>query len=121
MKQINVPYIQEIGYKDPVQTVSAHLDILPKHLLDCVPWPPYPYKPEVKFAMAHSNNCIFLKFFITEKTIRAATAKINGTVWKDTCVEFFIAFDEKKYYNLEFNCIGTISAAFGAERIGRQL
>lgn len=120
MKHIQVPFVREISYKDTIYTVSQHLDNLPRQILECVPWPTYPYKPHVEFSMAHSNSCIFLKFFITEKTIRAATAKINGAVWKDTCVEFFIAFDGEKYYNLEFNCIGTISAAFGADREGRK-
>src|SRR5690606_972047 len=35
----------------------------------------------------------------------------------DSCVEFFIAFDDdSSYYNLEFNCTGTCLAGYGTGR-----
>ena len=37
----------------------------------------------------------------------AKETKINGDVYKDSCVEFFISPDQNNtYYNFEFNCIG---------------
>ena len=56
------------------------------------------------------------KYFVAEKNIRAAAGSINGAVWEDDCVEFFVSFDDTGYYNEEFNCIGTALAGFGKEK-----
>lgn len=121
MNRLKVPYLHNIHYEETVDTVSLQLDELQKHSLDVTPWTAYPYKPQVQFAMAHSDDCILLKYYVVEKNIRAAAAKINGAVWEDACVEFFISFDGEGYYNLEFNCIGTALVGFGKGRAGREL
>jgi hypothetical protein len=56
---------------------------------------------------------------VEEKEIRAVNNKINAPVYEDTCVEFFIAFDETGYYNFEFNCIGTCLVGFGKNKYNR--
>ena len=62
-----------------------------------------------------------LKFFVTEKELRATVKETNGAVWEDSCVEFFVSFDDQGYYNIECNCMGTIHAAFGKNRMERTL
>lgn len=119
MKQLKVSFSDEIKYSQSIEEITGFLNQQEKHSLECVPWVAYPYQPDVQFAIAHSGDCIFLKYFVTEKHIRAAAGNINGAVWEDACVEFFISFDEKGYYNLEFNCIGTALAGFGKEKAGR--
>ena len=119
MKQLIVSFNDNISYTQAIGEIAALLDKLEKHSLEFVPWPDYPYKPRVQFSIAHSTDCIFLKYFVDEKFIRAAAGHINGPVWEDACVEFFVSFDEKGYYNLEFNCIGTAVAGFGKEKKGR--
>lgn len=77
-------------------------------------WKKYQYKPEVKFRIAHSNNQIWLKFYVSEKNIMAKQSTINSMVHTDSAVEFF--FDPKgdgNYYNFEFNCIGVSHVAYG--------
>ena len=114
MKGLNVPFLKELSYDRSIRSLSASLDGLNKQSLQFTPWASeFPYKPDVSFAIAHAGKCIFLKFFVNEKTIRAAAGFINGPVWEDACVEFFISFDQETYYNFEFNCIGTRLAAFG--------
>jgi hypothetical protein len=119
MNQLTVSHLRDINYNDAIETVSLCLNKLEKHELYFTPWPDYPYKPQVQFSIAHSGECIFLKYFVTEKSIRAAAGNINGTVWEDACVEFFVSFDDRGYYNLEFNCIGTALAGFGKEKGSR--
>lgn len=121
MKQLTVQCIKEINYNQSISIASTQLDKLEKHILGFTPWPNYPYKPQVQFAIAHSNKCIFLKYFVDEKFIMAAVGNTNGAVWEDACVEFFVSFDEKEYYNLEFNCIGTCRVGFGKEKKQREL
>jgi hypothetical protein len=118
MKYLSVPFV-ELSADLPVNNISIQLDKLEKHFLEFTPWAEYPYKPDVSFSIAHSNDHIFLKYDVKEKFIRAAAGEPNGPVWEDACVELFISFDEKGYYNLEFNCIGTCLIGFGKERSSR--
>lgn len=82
-------------------------------------WQEYSYKPDVTFRIAHTGNEIWLKFYVAEKCIRAVETRINGDVYKDSCVEFFISFDNRNYYNFEFNCIGTRHLSYGPGRGNR--
>lgn len=119
MNQLTVSLLNDINYNDAIETISLRLNKAEKHQLYFTPWPGYPYKPEVQFSIAHSSECIFLKYYVTESSIRAAAGSINGNVWEDACVEFFISFDDRGYYNLEFNCIGTALTGFGKEKGSR--
>ncbi|MFB9865184.1 carbohydrate-binding family 9-like protein [Rufibacter immobilis] len=121
MKQLEVPYLFVLDREASQQEVSERLDALPRHALDTVPWPAYTYKPEVSFAVAHSNDCFFVKFYVEEDSIRAVFRQTNSPVYRDSCVELFIAFnDEGEYYNLEFNSLGSCLMAFGERRENRQ-
>ena len=118
---MNVPFWKAVRDTPTITEVSLYLDGKEKQALAFVPWPANSYKPNVTFAMAHSDKAIYLKYYVAEKWIRAAEGKINGAVWEDSCVEFFIAFDEAGYYNLEFNCIGTTLVGFGKSKGDRKL
>ncbi len=79
-------------------------------------------KPKVNFTIAHSGTAILLNYYVEEKSVQAKYREINDPVYKDSCVEFFIAFnDDTSYYNLEFNCMGTCLAGFGNDRENRLL
>ena len=80
-----------------------------KLVLDCVNWSSdYPYHPEVKVELWHNNDSLFVHYEVTEDYVAAKAKEDNGEVWKDSCVELFISFDNKGYYNIESNCIGKI-------------
>lgn len=117
MKELKVIGVKEIAFTSPIAEISGLMDRLDKNQMNNVPWPSYPYKPSAGFTIAYGPDCIFLKYFISEKQIRAANDVPNSPVWQDSCVEFFVSFNEgKSYYNFEINCIGTILAAHGADR-----
>lgn len=91
------------------------------HSIGLLNWDAFSYRPEVQFRIAHSNNQIWLKYYIKEKHILAEVTDINGAVSQDSCVEFF--FDplaDGNYYNFEFNCIGTTHLAYGPARQQRE-
>lgn len=121
MIQLKVDFAKDILHVDPIESVSLFLDRLEKHSLNFTPWPSYPEKPDVHFSIAHTNDAILLKYYVREKSIRAMVNTINGNVWEDSCVEFFISFDDSGYYNLEFNCIGTALIGFGKGKSVRKL
>lgn len=119
---MNIHRLEDITRDSPLEIISQQMNAIEKHSLDYTPWATYPYKPIVSFSIAHSNDCIFLKFLVIEKNIRTVNSETNGPVYEDSCVEFFISFNnDKAYYNLEFNCIGTCLAGFGEGRNDRQL
>jgi hypothetical protein len=103
--------------------ISSLLDEQKKHLIDIEPWPAYPEYidlPKVAFSIAHSGDCIFIKYDVTEHEVLARYKQINDPVYKDSCVEFFIIFDnDKSYYNIEFNRLGTCLGRYGSERENR--
>lgn len=66
----------------------------------------YPYAPKAVFKAAHNDRTLFLKFIVDEEVVKAEVAQDGGPVWTDSCVEFFISFDDTGYYNFEFSCIG---------------
>lgn len=116
MKKLTIAKLSLKDMQD-IGAASAALDSLTKQPVAEAPWAAsYPYKPSVQFAMAHQADRLFLKYYVTEKAIRAVSSQVNGQVWEDSCVEFFIAFDNNAYYNLEINCIGTALIGFGPSK-----
>lgn len=87
--------------------------------IDTINWSAFSYKPQVTFRIGHTGSEIWLKLYVVEKHIRAVENRTNGDVYKDSCVEFFIAFNDKNYYNFEFSCIGTRHLSFGPGRGNR--
>lgn len=122
MKHLDVKLLNNCSLNTPIIEVSFLLDSVHRNVLNQVPWPQYNYLPCVHFAIAYGTDCIFLKYYINEKFIRAAHGAVNTAVYKDTCVEFFISFeDEKAYYNFEFNCIGAMLVGNGETKANRAL
>jgi hypothetical protein len=122
MNFLRVPFLDGIDQHSSLHEISQVLDKAPKQQLVYVPWANYPYHPEVQFSMAHGSDAVFIKYFVKEKTIRAVNNTLNSPVYKDSCVEFFIGFnDEPAYYNFEFNCIGTHLIGYGEDKINRTL
>jgi Carbohydrate-binding family 9 len=122
MKHLYVGHLENCGLNTAISEVSLVLDSVRKNLLNQIPWAGYNYLPCVHFALAYCPGSIFLKYYVDEKFIRAANGDFNTAVCQDTCVEFFISFDdEQTYYNFEFNCIGTMLVGYGKTKADREL
>lgn len=105
MKKLIIPKIAIDATN--IDLVAEHLNTLPINLIDKVNWSEkYPSKPSVSFRIAHNGDNILLQYDVKEREVLAAVAEDNGKVWTDTCVEFFVSFDDAHYYNGEFTCIG---------------
>ncbi|WP_205511149.1 carbohydrate-binding family 9-like protein [Longitalea arenae] len=122
MNALQVPYLKNLDQNTPLRDISVMLDGTPKQELVYAPWAEYPYHPQVQFSMAHGSDAVFIKYFVKEKTIRAVNNTLHSPVYTDSCVEFFIGFDdEPAYYNFEFNCIGTPLIGYGEDKLNRSL
>ena len=91
----------------------ADLESFARGVVDTVCWPEdFPYKPEVRFAVAHDGRALLIRFDVVEDHVRAVTTVNNGPVWEDSCVEFFVREPGSPFYfNFETNCIGVGLAA----------
>ncbi len=116
MKTLDVSHIGHLNKTSSMTDVLNALAAIEKHKIDVVPWAAFSCKPKVDFKIAHSIDCILLQFAVIERELRISFQQSNEPVYQDSCVEFFISFKGKEYYNFEFNCIGTCLAAFGLNR-----
>lgn len=120
--ELTVAYLDNADKSTDIELLSFFLDVQERHVVGIVPWPDYEYKPDVHFAIAYSDDCFILKYYVKEKAIKATYTQPNEPVHRDSCVEFFIGFGtEFDYYNFGFNCIGTCSIGFGRGRENRKL
>lgn len=120
MKELNVKKISAAGIT--VASVPALLDRekIAFQPIDTVNWAAYPYRPQVQFRIAHTDDSLLLHYKVREASVRAVAGHDNGPVWEDSCVEFFsIPAGDGIYYNIECNCAGTILVAAGESRHGR--
>lgn len=102
-----------------LERISAEMNSLKFYEIACINWKEFSYKPHVKFAIAHNNSEIFLKYAVNEQYIRAACSNNNDSVCKDSCCEFFVSPDGNDcFYNFETNCIGTL--LLGYRKLGEK-
>lgn len=121
-KQLDVPLLFQGQRPASIGDLSAFLDNMPKHAIDNAPWPEFGYVPEVSFSIGHNSRCLFIKYYVKEAMVKTTYHQANDPVHKDSCVEFFIAFNgEAEYYNFEFNAIGTCKLNFGTNRHNRKV
>lgn len=119
MRRLEIPFLDTAKIKE-VDKLNQLMDGLQAVAIDCKPWPTYQVNADAKFLMAHNSQSILLKYIISEKYLLAKEVT-NGNIHNDSCVEFFIAFDDTGYYNLEFNCLGFTKIGYGNGRNGRRL
>jgi len=122
MKKIHIPLTDSDKQDSPISSIVELMDLFPRHKLDNEPWLDYKSNCQTSFSIAHSGKAILLKYFVKEDIIKVAMHKTNDRVHKDNCVEFFISFPSgKEYYNLEINCMGVCSMAYGHNRKDRKI
>lgn len=113
MKRLVVPYLEQVSHRSPSDELLSAMTAVAYNDLEEVSWPAFPYKPKVRFKLAHAKDCLLLSYMVQEKHVRAVYRNTNDPVYKDSCVEFFLSFDTYQYYNLEFNCAGTGLIGYG--------
>ncbi|SDS22226.1 Carbohydrate-binding family 9 [Mucilaginibacter mallensis] len=114
MNVLNVPYVATALYNNSPDALSGIFSSIEPDKIANEPWPGTDIRPEVTFKMAYGDDALFLKFDVKEKHFRAVHKQINDAVYEDSCVEFFIGFEEEgAYYNFEFNALGTPLVGYG--------
>lgn len=119
MKSINIIY-KELAQFSELEQISPEFLGLESNIIDELNWEEFNYKPKVDFQIFYSRQALYIKYDISEKSVLAKKHNTNDPVYKDSCVEFFISSGDGKYYNFEFNCIGTRYAGYGISRESRE-
>lgn len=89
----------------------------PRVNIDQCNWPiAFPYAPSANFSIAYDDEALYIRFRVIEQCTAARVGVDQGPVWTDSCVEFFVSFDDSGYYNFEFSCIGKLLLAFRKEK-----
>ena len=116
-----IPFIPYQPGAGMLAAVGSRLDEFNKQTMPYMLWLPEQEKPIVRFVIGHGHDMVFLKYYVSEKYIAANYHRINETVYKDSCVEFFIGFEhDLNYYNLEFNSAGTVLGQYGCGKANRE-
>ncbi len=76
-------------------------------------------KLSVTCSLEKNFSSLFAKFEIEEPSVKAVITGFNNPVYKDSCIELFLSFDNKNYYNFEISCIGIILGQHGMGRFDR--
>ncbi len=81
--------------------------------IDQVNWASqFPASMPVSARVAHDGETLFIYYEVKGEEVRAANTVDFGSVWEDSCVEFFMQRDgETSYRNFECNILGALLAA----------
>jgi hypothetical protein len=84
-----------------------------KALIDNVNWKDeFPKTMPVSVQLLHDNERLYLYYETTGEALRAVNTKDFGSIWEDSCVEFFVQREgENTYRNFECNPLGAMIAA----------
>lgn len=105
--------VKKVSVQQPIEPQSI-LDLFDENdieynSIETVNWNSFPYKPKVRFRIAHTGDMILIHYNVKEDDIMAVADHDDGEVWKDSCVEFFISPNRDScYYNIESSCIGML-------------
>lgn len=70
----------------------------------------YEFIPKVQAKIAYDEEAIYVIFNVDDRYVKCITKEYQGSVYHDSCVEFFFTPGSdisNGYFNLEINCIGT--------------
>lgn len=113
MKTLKVPRQNISHYETLSQKVKYMNEAGAEAIIDSVNWKnDFPKILPVSVRVAHDGERIYLLYTVVGEQIRAVNTKDFGSVWEDSCVEFFMQKEgEKTYRNFECNILGALLAA----------
>lgn len=118
MKSLHIPFLPQLDAVTLCEAGPMMVAHAPIHRIDQVNWRgQFPYCPKTEFAIARSDNYIYVHFINEGEDLRAEHVANLSPVAQDSCVEFFLqppTSDE--YWNFEFNCIGAVNASHRVRR-----
>ena len=87
------------------------------------PWYRAGLKQPTATRLLYDDQCLYVQYLSQDRHSFAEALDLNGSVWRDSCVEVFASIDPAAgpdYFNLEINCCGTMLMGFGPGRSERK-
>ncbi|WP_128906674.1 carbohydrate-binding family 9-like protein [Halorubrum amylolyticum] len=87
-------------------------------------WTTPEHRPRTKVRALYDEESLYLHYEVADRHSYATTTTLNGSVWEDSCVEFFASPRPavcEAYVNFEVNCVGTYHLGYGPDRANRTL
>ena len=106
-----IPELDTLGRADDIISLLDHRGV--RRSISCNNWAEqFAYHPLCTFAAAHTGTHLYIDFLVRCNYLRAVNTEEQSPVCEDSCVEFFVQPKAGgEYWNLEFNCIGTVNAS----------
>lgn len=110
MKTLQVPHQNISCYETTFDRIKLMLEAGAVADIDQVNWKKsFPKFLPVNVRVAHDGNRLYLYYMVIGEKLRAANTCDFGSVWKDSCVEFFMQREgENGYRNFECNVLGVM-------------
>lgn len=113
------------SYRIPkFESATPNWDLVPSLSVDNYPWYVDGLKQETQMQIAIAGGALWWKSTASDLHSFAQVTELNGPVYADSCVEFFLSPRnqlDSAYLNFEVNCCGTLHLAYGAGREDRKL
>ncbi|HBT85962.1 MAG TPA: hypothetical protein DEB12_08685 [Porphyromonadaceae bacterium] len=110
MKTLFVPLQNVSQYETVLDKMKILLEAGAVAEIDQVNWEDeFSEKMPVSVRVAHNNESIYLYYTVIGEELRAVNTEDFGSVWEDSCVEFFMQREgETGYRNFECNVLGAL-------------
>lgn len=118
MQKLVVPKLSLAHHDTSVEKTVHLLQSGVKADINQVNWKEdFPKSMPVAVTLAHDGEHIYLYFEVKGEQVRAANTKDMGSVWEDSCVEFFMQREgDTGYRNFECNILGVLLGSNHASR-----
>lgn len=110
-KKLVLPYVEGLDNAASLEEFSSMLSNATAATKVATPnWPDdFPYCPECNVRAVWCDKGLGILYNVKGLDLRALAMSDNGSVWQDSCCEFFVSDPcDGTYYNFEMNCIGTL-------------
>lgn len=110
-KKLVLPYVEGLDNAASLEEFSSMLcNATAATKVATLNWPDdFPYCPECNVRAVWCDKGLGILYNVKGLDIRALAMSDNGSVWQDSCCEFFVSDPcDGTYYNFEMNCIGTL-------------
>lgn len=110
MRTLHIPLQNVSLYETSLDKMKILLEAGAVAEIDQVNWEnDFPEKLPVTVRVAHNNESLYLYYTVIGEELRADNTKDFGSVWEDSCVEFFMQREgESSYINFECNVLGAL-------------
>jgi hypothetical protein len=123
LESLCIPYVKELSQCSVDEVINMIEDRGVRRTIDSLNWSSeFPYHPLTTISLAHTDDTLYIDFFVRSNYLRAMNYQTNDPVEEDSSVAVYLKHPEStSCVALLFNCIGTVKGAIVEADGKRQL